>query len=867
MSRMSRFLLLLTFVALAVVPVAAQVRASLQSPADTGIVAQAVTAMVSGDGVRFAALALARRIRLEVLSAQGVLLYDSGFRPGNLFEWGIVDQQGSSPSDGLYGCLITVEDLQGRITYRQGAFQLSSGKVTFHRQLAGGSSEAGIASGEEDFPALLSEDPLPFTIVSHDGQEGWIESGSGGLSFYAGGGALERSPTPHLRLTTNGDFGIGVADPKARLDVAGVIKTSEGIQFADGTILKMDGGQAVLVSGNDTGAARVGQAGSTPVSGRTGGNVSRLLADRGISPVLAVDGSGTAGSIVKWTTSTTLGDSVIAESGGNVGVGTANPSQLLEVRKDQHASTYLKVTNADNTDGSSRSRIALIGGTVTQEMQSIATDGGYFGTTSNHPFYIYTNSATRAAFDKNGNVGIGTLNPSQLFEVRRDQHASTYMQVTNTDNTDATSRARISLVGGTVVQEMQSIAKDGGYFGTTSNHPFNIYTNSATRLTIDTAGKVGIGTTTPSSKLTVAGDIESTTAFKISGSSVISIAGTRNVFAGSSAGSNNTTGSDNAFFGNTAGAVNTTGGSNSFFGQGAGLNNTASDNSFFGRNAGYSSGTGGLNSFFGRAAGYSNGAGTGNAFFGGWSGSLNTANANSFFGTYSGQNNSAGTGNSFFGYYAGNANTTGVENSFFGQYAGKGNLTGSKNSFFGQQAGRDNQTGTGNAFFGTYAGVGTNSGSDSFFGYASGQSNSTGGFNTFLGAFAGFYNTTGEANTFVGDSTGYSISTSSGNSVFGKSADGAPGISNATAIGARARVSQSNSLVLGSIAGVNGATANVSVGIGTTAPRATLDVQGGDLLVGSPGQGIILISPDGTKCLRLTVDNSGALAYTPQACP
>ena len=866
MSRMSRFLLLSTFAALATVPSVGQVRASLQSPASTG--AQPVTAIISGDGVRFAALSLARRIRLEILSAHGELLYDSGFRPGNLFEWGIVDQQGSSPSDGLYGCLITVEDLQGRRTYRQGAFQLRSGKVTFRPPLAGESSEAGIAGSEEDFAALLSEDPLPFTIVSHDGEEGWIETGSGGLSFYAGGGSPDRSLSPHLRLTTNGDLGIGVADPQARLDVAGIIRTSEGIQFADGTILKVDGGEAVLVSGDESGGTVPPERpGSRAVSRGTGGSVSRLLSDRGISPVLAVDGNGTAGSIVKWTTSTTLGDSVIAESGGNVGVGTANPSQLLEVRKDQHASTYLKVTNADNTNGSSRSRIALVGGAVTQEMQSIATDGGYFGTTSNHPFYIYTNSATRAAFDKNGNVGIGTLNPSQFFEVRKDQHASTYMQVTNADNTDATSRSRISLVGGTVVQEMQSIAKDGGYFGTTSNHPFNIYTNSATRLTIDTAGKVGIGTASPSSKLTVAGDIESSTAFKISGSSVISIAGTRNVFAGSSAGANNTAGSDNAFFGNTAGALNSTGGSNSFFGQGAGFNNTASDNSFFGRNAGYSSGVGGLNSFFGRAAGYWNGAGTGNAFFGGWSGNLNTANANSFFGTYSGQNNSAGTGNSFFGYYAGNANTTGIENSFFGQYAGKGNLTGSKNSFFGQQAGRDNQTGTGNAFFGTYAGVGTNSGSDSFFGYASGQSNSTGGFNTFVGAFAGFYNTTGEANTFVGDSTGYSISTASYNSVFGKSADGAPGITNATAIGARARVSQSNSLVLGSIAGVNGATANVSVGIGTTAPRATLDVQGGDLLVGSPGQGIILTSPDGTRCLRITIDNSGALVYTPQACP
>lgn len=38
---------------------------------------------------------------------------------------------------------------------------------------------------------------------------------------------------------------------------------------------------------------------------------------------------------------------------------------------------------------------------------------------------------------------------------------------------------------------------------------------------------------------------------------------------------------------------------------------------------------------------------------------------------------------------------------------------------------------------------------------------------------------------------------------------------------------------------------NAGVGIGTTAPKAKLDVTGGNILVGSPGQGIILKSPDG----------------------
>jgi hypothetical protein len=50
-------------------------------------------------------------------------------------------------------------------------------------------------------------------------------------------------------------------------------------------------------------------------------------------------------------------------------------------------------------------------------------------------------------------------------------------------------------------------------------------------------------------------------------------------------------------------------------------------------------------------------------------------------------------------------------------------------------------------------------------------------------------------------------------------------LSNATAIGANAMVIQANSLVLGSINGVNGATSDTRVGIGTTTPDAGLDIE------------------------------------------
>lgn len=75
------------------------------------------------------------------------------------------------------------------------------------------------------------------------------------------------------------------------------------------------------------------------------------------------------------------------------------------------------------------------------------------------------------------------------------------------------------------------------------------------------------------------------------------------------------------------------------------------------------------------------------------------------------------------------------------------------------------------------------------------------------------------------------------NTFAGAYSNGAAGITNAIAIGYQAEATQSNSLGLGSINGVNGAGASVIVGIGTTAPKAIFHVEGGDAYVGSARAG------------------------------
>ena len=188
----------------------------------------------------------------------------------------------------------------------------------------------------------------------------------------------------------------------------------------------------------------------------------------------------------------------------------------------------------------------------------------------------------------------------------------------------------------------------------------------------------------------------------------------------------------------------------------------------------------------------------------------------------------AGTSNVFAGVNAGIVNTSGIQNSFFGRNAGQANTTGGANTFVGAFAGRSSITSNNNSFFGSLAGFRNTGGfANTFIGTQAGDGNTTGDSNTFVGDAPGQSNTTGSNNVFLGTISGRSNITGSNNTILGNAADvGANSLTNATAIGANAVVSQSNSLVLGSINGVNSATADTNVGIGTTVPRAQLDVAG-----------------------------------------
>jgi hypothetical protein len=181
-----------------------------------------------------------------------------------------------------------------------------------------------------------------------------------------------------------------------------------------------------------------------------------------------ITGEGTAGKIAKFTGTNATGDSVLTESAGRIGLGTAAPAQSL------HVLGLTSGLRLQSTGGMALTTTDYAGnGKVWQSGVGGANAAGGVA----NKFFVRDLSANqyRMVFDTTGNVGIGTTQPSaKLQVVAADGHA-----IRGESNTGADGVSGASKTGRGVYGESGTGA---GVWGKSSS------------LTDQTAGVVGINT-------------------------------------------------------------------------------------------------------------------------------------------------------------------------------------------------------------------------------------------------------------------------------------------------------------------------------------------------------------------------------------
>lgn len=293
---------------------------------------------------------------------------------------------------------------------------------------------------------------------------------------------------------SSGNVGIGTASPVGKLHVEGVAV----------------GAPALMLKGNLI----------------DGGNLFHIDFDRfdANDRFWRVNGSGVNGQNIIWTSNvgTSAGalDSsfmfgsefqynqqgisrIFVNTSGNVGVGTTSPGGKFSVVNGGQVFNF-------GTGSNSSGYVFNVG---------LNDDGINMGTGSTiRGFNFINGNGTLLKVTPTGSVGVSTATPRAKFEVNNGANSDASILATSNENnrlvvqsydTQPNSVQTFGIVHNFNGDENNGFLKF--FRGGSSNGGFmTLGTSGVERVRVTPAGNVGVGTTTPASKLTVAGTIEST---------------------------------------------------------------------------------------------------------------------------------------------------------------------------------------------------------------------------------------------------------------------------------------------------------------------------------------------------------------------
>ncbi len=193
-------------------------------------------------------------------------------------------------------------------------------------------------------------------------------------------------------------------------------------------------------------------------------------------------------------------------NGGNVGIGTNAPATKLEVR------TGTGLYGLIHSDGTTK-----VGSYVGVNSSNVA--GGWLGTQSNHPLYLYTNGGQpQMTIGTSGNVGIGTLALAHRLAVAGGPAwtSNSWQGAIQLPNASAIGWNQNAFGNSFGVGQSFS----GFYIFHTLSAPGAVNAPAEYDFFINDVGDVGIGTLSPVAKLDVNGTIRTKTLRIVGGADI-----------------------------------------------------------------------------------------------------------------------------------------------------------------------------------------------------------------------------------------------------------------------------------------------------------------------------------------------------------